>query len=368
MTEEQAVEFSKTHPTVQQARPEWKFNGYFNQLGKEYPVTAVVCQRNTKELIQLLLESLLRFYPDLNIVVVDDNSNDDSLLYLQFMELKHPNIRVWYRNDGTYIGHGCQLHETMINYVETEYALILDSDVIIDRGGFLEEMIERFSKNPKLFAIGTLQYTSYANNGGEPNTPEDAIPYGNPQLCLYHIPTYKELDAPFLTDGTPCILTAKAAYDAGLETEYYPTDKYSSHLGAGSWKNPRSVWNNDHDVYMRPFLTIIIDTLKPISVNQTDPDYNFVAIGEKREPIKNLPRHPLMTDYEPQEVTYKLYNIRFNVQGEYVLDCSNMESVRLPSDFIFQLKLKVIEEKLPDEIEVYGFNIFKRQHWQTQIK
>lgn len=363
MTGEELIEFNKTHPIVEQTRVEWVHQEEWDEYGKQFPVTAVICQRNTPDLIRITVESLLRFYPDMPVLVVDGGSNDESILYLKYKELTHPNFKVWVRNLRN--GHGDMAHEGVVNYVKTEYFMLVDSDVAFMRGNFIEPMIHRFQQNKKLYAIGTLQYSSYKNNGGEPDDAEDAIPYANPQLSIYHTETYHELNAPFIEDGTPCILNMKAAYDAKLDIEYFPTDKYMLHLSGGSWMNPPNIWPCDNDVKIRPFVTFIVSENKSIS-KQDDSDFDMVVEAKQKGHLP-LDHPPPMYYREPELVGWELFGLRFNVYGEYVCDiCAYNETI--PETFVTDLKKKVIEEKAPDEITVHNLKCYKRTTWQRSVK
>jgi len=357
MTTEEHIEYGKTHKLVEQARPIWNYENEFTERGREYPVTFVICQKNTKSTIQLALESIYRFYPDVNVIVMDDNSNDDSVLYLQYMLLMKPNLRVYW-NKGELFGHGNAMDFAICELVKTEFVMMMDSDVIITRGGFLEQMLNSYSTNPKLYGIGTLQISSYKNNGGEPIDIPDIVPYGSPNLCMYHVPTYLELP-PALTDGTPLILNNKGARDAGLEIAYYPTDKYSLHIGGHGWATIPTIWIDDADVKLRPFLTIVKrrDSDMVFLSDDTDYDVVFTSYIVKKEVV--------FTDGSPKkEIDNWLYPIRFNIHGEYILDLSNSALMNLEYDFLIQLKKKVIEEQAPDIVEVYGKKCYRRRYFQ----
>lgn len=361
MTGQERVDFNDTHPIIEQSRTIWEYQKYWEE--QEYPkdVTVLICQKNTKLFTQLTIESLQRFYPDIKIVVVDDNSNDDSVLYLKYKELTCPNITVWWK-DGNYAGHGGNLHLAMVNHIKTKFVMLMDSDMIIERGNFIEPMLQRFNENPKLYAIGTLQYTSYSNNGGEPFTPEDAIPYGNPQLCIYDVDTYHELEAPFLHDGTPCILNMKAAHDAKLDVEYFPIDKYASHNSGSSWASPRTMWMDDHDVMLRPFLTIIANKEVSLSIKSHDTDFDIVTVGGDDILEYTFTDKP---NPHPFQVSARLFSIRFNVRGEYVCDCSTLFSDAFLSEtFMTDFKKKVIDLSVPDELVFEGLAFVKRKTWQ----
>lgn len=358
MTAEEHAKYNKTHKLVEQARPVWNYENEFTEKGREFPVTFVICQKNTKSTIQLALESIYRFYPDVNVVVMDDNSTDNSVLYLQYMLLMKPNLKVYW-NKGEVFGHGNAMHFGICEFVKTEFVMMMDSDVIITRGGFLQEMMDVYKTNPKLYGIGTLQISSYKNNGGEPIDIADIVPYGSPNLCMYHTATYLELPQA-LTDGTPLILNNKGAMDAGLEIAYYPTDKYSLHIGGHGWATIPTIWIDDADVKLRPFLTMIVssDTITNIIQNDTDFDVVFTAPKVQKEVI--------FTDgSEKKSINNNLYGIRFNISGEYIVDCSSgLIAGSLPNDFVTELKKKVVEEKAPDIIDVYGMKCYRRRYFQ----
>lgn len=347
---------------VEQSRPVWKYHDYFTQFWKEFPVTFLVCQKNTKHLIQLCIESLQRFYPDVNILVVDDESNDDSVHYLRYKELTCPNLSVWWRTGG-YIGHGTQLHQAVTEKITTKYVFIMDSDVIVERGGFLEEMMFRYSQNTNLYAIGAVQISSYSNNGGEPFDEDDITLYANPQFSMIDRERYPELQ-PFLTDGTPLILNMKSARDKTLDVEYYPVERFSSHNSGSSWTEPRTVWMDDHDVKVRPFLTIIARADQTIFNPQTDNDFDVVIAPQNKYTGKHI-----FTDGSPAfDVNSNIFPIRFNVHGEYVLDITKIENFSIPDTFIELLKIRVNENNVPNEVYLYDLKCVKRQYWQQTIR
>src|SRR5580765_8697800 len=321
MTGQVRVDFNNTHPIIEQARTIWNFQQYWNET--EYPkdVTVLICQKNTKSATQMTIESLQRFYPDIKILVVDDNSNDDSVLYLKYKELTCANLKVWWKGD-MFWGHGGNLHLAIKEKIDTKFVMIMDSDMVIERGNFIEPMLKRFDENTKLYAIGTLQYTSYSNNGGEPFTPEDAIPYANPQLSIFDVDTYHELvemgtdsrgnhvPAPFLNDGTPCILNMKAAHDAKLDVEYFPIDKYASHNSGSSWAKPRTTWIDDHDILLRPFFTLIVPRTIHIYSSCDDSDFDIVMVGQQGDTEYTFTDKPNPHLFVARN---SLFSIRFNV-------------------------------------------------------
>lgn len=366
MTAEESAAFYATHKTTEHSRPDFKYNEKWLEEWKILDVSIICCQRQTKVAIQLMLESLLRFYPHIPIIISDDDSLDDSAQYLQYKELVTPNLFVWMRtplNSMGFHGHGSQLDEMITQFVKTKYCLLIDSDVIVEHGGFIEEMIVEFAKDENLYAIGTMHYASYINNGGEPFARKngvpvnDAIPYTHPQLAMIRADKYLQMQNPFITDGAPLILNMKEAHDKKMGVKYYPTHFYISHRGGTSYVKPTPIWESDHDVYLRPFATFIISPSQSFITDSTDSDFNIVIA--KNHTVTNVIVH----GREEQKVDNDIYGLRFQVNGEYVCDARN-NYIQIDQTFITRLKDEVIRLKAPDELVVDGLRFIKRKVWQ----
>jgi len=346
-------------------RPNFELDREFHSE-KLKDVTVLICQRKTKDLVQLTIESLLSFYPDINILVIDGNSQDNSTLYLRYKSITHPNIKVVELNEEiikehkivTNAGvnsHGSTMNYALKNHVKTKYFLLMDSDVITERGGFIEGMKTQLEAEG-LYAIGTLMLVSKMYQACRlPVDDTDVLRYAHPSCSLYETETYLKL-VPFEDHGAPCVWNMIDAERKELKIGYYPIDKYVSHLSGASWTTPRTIWSNDHDVKLRPFVTFI--TEKAILSNQTDHDFDVVTPGV-------LGRHYVIQhrDLVKREVNNRLYDIRYNVHGEYVCHLPDMN---VADEFVHLIKLQAIEEKAPDEMIVGGLLVIKRTAWQQK--
>jgi glycosyltransferase involved in cell wall biosynthesis len=309
-------------------------------------VTVLICQRKTKDLIQLCLESLLRFYPDIPILVVDGDSQDESSEYLKAMENLYPNIKVWVRPNpkGGFSSHGITMHEAITDHITTKWLLAMDSDVIIERGGFLEQMIPNLADD--MFGYGTLMLTSrqnYAN--GAPLNENDVLPYAHPSFSFYNRDLYLSMKdvqvklvngyyhpATFSNDGSPCVLSMIAAQNLGYRVEGFNVGDYVTHLSGSSWTTPRTIWRHDFDVPTRPFLTFIVP--KNFDVNQlrdqTDQDFEIVF---EHDPVEF---DVIIHGYPATKAMNRVYNIRLSVRGRYIfrinlsngLSCNAVESIK----------------------------------------
>lgn len=334
--------------------------GHHRSQWDKKDITILICQRNTNDLIRLCMESLLRYYPDTKILVVDGDSTDDSAFYLKYKAIQYPNLKVWTRKGIN--SHGMTMDEAIKEHITTKYILLMDSDTIIERGGCIEGMLDEFAANKNLYAIGSLMLVTKSGHAcGPPINESDILRYAHPSFSIYDVDMYRKLNAPFVDHGAPCVYNMMAAEEKKLDISYYPVDKYVSHLCGGSWTEPRTIWPDDHNVVIRPFITFIVsngihlDKLR----QQTDHDFDIITPGNVSS------KFIVMYGSAPKNVNNGLYGIRHSVCGEYV--CVAPEGlIELDTSFVQISKNKLVDEKLPDELNVGGLMLIKRTIWQKR--
>lgn len=196
-------------------------------------ITAVIVNYRTLELTRACVESLLHFYPDINIILVDNNSQDASTNYIRTCAESSLNID-WVKT-GRNIGHGPGLH-VGVKSCKTPYVLTMDSDVEVLRGGWLELMLGVFAADPKLFAIGNLGRSDYS--GVRPGN----RPLIHPFCALWDRIKYHKLGQ-FEASGQPvrgvCFTAIRAGYHLqdlpGIQSRYGdPTTDYVKHVWGGT--------------------------------------------------------------------------------------------------------------------------------------
>lgn len=340
-------------------RPEFTLDKeYHSEKWKD--ITVLICSRKDKALIQLTIESFHKFYPDVNILVVDGNSQDDSLTYLRWKAVTS-NVKVveLYDNVG-FNSHGTTMNMAIRRHIKTKYVLLMDSDVITERGGWLESMYAQL-ENEDLYATGTLMQVTRSGGGcGAPINDNDILRYAHPSCSLYTTDIYKILE-PFCDHGAPCIYNMIDAESKGLKIGYFPIDKYVSHLSGASWCNPATIWANDHGVLLRPFVTFITNKHVEILSKQTDKDFDIINVGY---PVQKAV--VLHSDGKRIDLNNNLYSIRFNVMGEYV--CMLTEYVENVNEaFVTLVKNAAIKQNAPDILEIGGLILHRRNYWQNKI-
>lgn len=88
--------------------------------------TIIIPTYNEVQNIQHMIASLLRLYPEIEILVVDDNSIDGTIEFVKDLALKNPSIRLIVR-DPEDRGLTASLMDGIIN-TKTKYFIIMDAD------------------------------------------------------------------------------------------------------------------------------------------------------------------------------------------------------------------------------------------------
>ena len=198
-------------------------------------ITAVIVNFKTLHLVKQAYGSLREHY-DLPVILVDNHSQDESAQ--------------WVREQGgivnsTNVGHGPAM-DAAIERVTTPYVLTLDSDCIVNSGGFLEEMLKFFS-DPQAYAIGWLRYVDRVT--GVPlewhlNHPpgERFVRYLHPAVAIYDVAKYRGL-ARFYNHGAPALQNMLDAEAHGYAVADFPVFRYVTHLVAGTRRMYDGRWD-----------------------------------------------------------------------------------------------------------------------------
>lgn len=355
MTEFDYEEAKVRHQAIEMIRP---FYTHKNKVSHE-DLTVVICQGKKRFLTQLCLESLLRFYPDIKVLVVNGSPDDfDSSNYLHYLALKDNNVEVW-DWDGIN-SHGNMMEGAIRHKVTTEHILLMDNDTIVERGGFIEGMMEQL-KDPKMFATGTLMIVSKRNDScGVPTTEDDLLRHAHPSCSIIKKSMYVQF-RPAADHGAPLCYTMADAEKHRMKIGSFPVDEYVSHLSGASWTVPRTIWNNDHNVFIRPFVTFIMTDGNQYKMlqSQHDNDYNALMLG------KRVQDSVVIHGQESCNVNNFLFDLRFRVSGEYVCVLPQ-DLFTMSIDYVTELRRKVVEEGIPDRINVGGLDNVKREVWQQK--
>ena len=200
-------------------------------------ITAVVVNYQTEQLIEVAVASFREFYPDVHLVISDNNSTDGSWEWIKEQEDEVTKVVLNEAN----IGHGPALNSAFIE-AATRFVFTFDSDVTFLREGLLEQMLLEIED---AYAIGWLRWVNRSGVSvleGKPFNKDRFCPYIHPYAALYNRNIYLSL-APFGNRGAPAVVNMHDAKKNGIEVKPFVLTSYVSHLVAGTRRMWRGKWN-----------------------------------------------------------------------------------------------------------------------------
>jgi glycosyltransferase involved in cell wall biosynthesis len=203
-------------------------------------ITVLIVNYKTPELTRRAVETMLRQYEQVPVVLIDNGSHDSSTRLVHDFASRHGNVSAVINESNRY--HGPAMHQG-ITIAQTKYVFTLDSDCEVIRGGFLEEMLDHFVED-LVYAVGELRYknrfgytyeyaTSTRIDGDAQPSQRRRIPYAHPYAMLLDRSKYQRLD-PFIHHGAPCIKNMRAAKKAGYRVLHYPVGSFVIHHAEGT--------------------------------------------------------------------------------------------------------------------------------------
>lgn len=227
-------------------------------------LTAIIVNWCTPDLLRRSFEGLLKFYPRLRILLIDNGSADESVRYIREIVSKHPNVAAvlnksnlidrgkklpklglrtihfptkkrrrreaslavldYYEKGsrvagrprelwmGGNVGHGPAVHQAL-GLIKTPYAFGLDSDCIVQGGGFLELMLEGL-REAEAYSVGRVYRTPHTGRGFSPEGAGFA--HVHTSVILWDVAKYLAL-LPYVLYGVPSIINMRDA-----ATQQYP--------------------------------------------------------------------------------------------------------------------------------------------------
>jgi len=192
-------------------------------------VTVVIPNFKMPGLLKGLVDRLLKLYPDIRLLLIDNGSRDSSTAYISSMADSFYNIKVILNQVNA--GHGPAMHQGM-GLCETRLVCLMDSDCIVRRPGGLELLAEPFS-DKSVYATGEMVLV---DAGG--NTKDEGEPYILPSRMMILCERYFGLE-PFNHHGAPAVLNIRSADARGFRLVNLPDiDDYIHHPGQGLEKGP----------------------------------------------------------------------------------------------------------------------------------
>ncbi|KKN42139.1 hypothetical protein LCGC14_0716430 [marine sediment metagenome] len=164
-------------------------------------LTGITVVYNTKGLIDRVIKSVRKFYPELPLIIVNGSTPGHKCdIYLK----SNPYDNCTIYHIGSNIGHGRGLNYGF-SKCKTKQALLFDSDIEMKKGGIIEKMQANLKDSS--YGIGEICYTD--KNGRNVTI---GIPYLHPYFMLINKIQYLKYKK-FIKHGAPCIKTMLDLYE-----------------------------------------------------------------------------------------------------------------------------------------------------------
>lgn len=221
---------------------------------EQLPVSVVICAKNEKHNLQKNLELILnQNYPNFEVIVVNDNSTDDSLDYLIELASQYPNLQ--YRNieQESRLLLGKKYAITVgLRACKNEIVLLTDADTTPNSNEWIALMEKKFSKGKDIVIgfspyqrypgflnkciryetfMAAMQYFSYALNGLGYMGVGRNLSYRKPLFFAYNV----YVKYPELISGDDDLLINEASHQSNIAIQ---TDKKSFMIS-----EPKKTWD-----------------------------------------------------------------------------------------------------------------------------
>ncbi len=188
-------------------------------------VTVIVTNFQTPDILGTAVHSFREFYPNVQMLIVDNGSKDGSRKKIEELQARDNNTAALFIEKNIF--HGPAMHRAM-HEVKTDFAFFLDSDTETHRGEFLEVMVKKIEEEKKLYAIGRLNHVNKRGFPSESGTPVVQSPYMMLRRELYL------LFPQFEHHGMPTLKNFSAAQQCGYFVHDFPVQDYIAHRGRGT--------------------------------------------------------------------------------------------------------------------------------------
>lgn len=188
-------------------------------------ITTVIINFQTPDLLRTAVTSFKKVYPEVDLLILDNGSKDNSIEEINELKCRFDNISVIELKENIY--HGPAMDLVCKKYISSDYTFFLDSDTETKQGGFLEQMYSQFDAK-KVYGVGEFNIVN--NRGFKSDTGLRILqtPY-----MLLDTEIYNRLP-PFIHHGQPTLFNFKKAQEDGYELEEFNVSDYIDHRWRGT--------------------------------------------------------------------------------------------------------------------------------------
>ncbi len=196
-------------------------------------VRVVIVHYRTIDLLQTAVTTLRAHYPNIPLTIVDNGATEETRRAVEEVRRLSPEYTqvISVEENG---GHGPGM-DLAIRQAEEHYIFCLDSDTVVDRGGFLEEMSAQLQSegDQMMLGVGRIVYMDRRGFGAGERQGRHTIPALDPAYMMIDAQLYRTLPR-FAHHGSPVVGTFAAAQKRGLQIGRFEIETYITHLHRGT--------------------------------------------------------------------------------------------------------------------------------------
>ena len=180
------------------------------------PVSVIICARNEGENLQKFLPKILeQDYPDFEVIVVNDCSEDDTLMILAEMELTHKNLRHTSIEIDRKFSHGKKLAVTVgLKSAKNEHVVLTDADCYPTSNQWLTNIMTAYTDGTQI----VLGYGGYESRKGLLNK---IIRFDTLNIAMQYL-GWAKAGHPYMGVGRNMSYTRSIFFETnGFQSHYY---------------------------------------------------------------------------------------------------------------------------------------------------
>jgi GT2 family glycosyltransferase len=191
-----------------------------------HSICTVVINYQTPDLLKIAIESFRKFYPNTDLLIIDNGSQDNSKEVIKKLQSNSFQFTKTYLLDEN-IFHGPAMH-LAIDKLSHDFLFLLDSDTETHKGGFLEEMADILNLSEKIYGVGrflTLNKRGFQSSKG--------ISFPAPAYMMIKRDLYFQFP-PFEHHGMPVLKNFSKALKLGYKFKEFPMENFIEHSWRGT--------------------------------------------------------------------------------------------------------------------------------------
>ena len=198
-----------------------------SEISTSNDISVVIVNYRTPDLLDKAARSFRRFYPEVEMVLVDNGSNDRSAEVIDSIVALNPAKTRKLMLERNYF-HGPAM-DTAIHTSTKDVLFFLDTDTETYNGGFIEQMLSELNSGDNVYGVGRrdrVNKRGFATERGKETILISAY-------MMLKRDKYLRLP-PFIHHGMPTLENFSTATTGGLELRNFDIESYIHHQGRGT--------------------------------------------------------------------------------------------------------------------------------------